>query len=75
MIIKGATPQLQDLTDEQRAELHAVYAGLTALHHLAFEECLHDRSILICLWNVAQARAKTRARLRAATEGFELTPS
>ena len=74
MICKGTTPQLSAITAEQRAELQAVWVGINALHHLSFDECLHDRSILICLWNVSQARAKTRARLRAAAELFELTP-
>lgn len=73
-VVKGPTPQLSALTVEQITELHAVYAGLSALHHLTFDECLRDRSILICLWNVAQARAKTRARMRAAIQIFELTP-
>jgi hypothetical protein len=68
------TPALKDLTDDQRADLRAVYATLPALHHLTFDECLTETSIRICLWNVACARRKTRARLAAAVQVFQLTP-
>lgn len=66
------TPQRRDLTAEQREELRCVYVSVPALHHLTFDEALADRSILICLWNLAKARRKTRARLAAAAEYFDL---
>jgi hypothetical protein len=68
------TPKLAELTADQRAELHAVYASVASLHHIPFELALADTAIRICLWNVAQARRKVRARQRAAAEFFELRP-
>jgi len=68
------TPALKDLTAGERAELHAVYASVPALHHLTFDAALDDRAILICLWNVNHARRKTRARIAGAAEAFELRP-
>lgn len=68
------TPQVHELTTEQREELRAVYVTVDALHHLTFTEALNERAILICLWNVAQARRKTRARMAAAAAVFQLTP-
>lgn len=72
MIVEGTTPQLRDLTAEQRDALHTVYLSITPLHHLKFDECLADRGIQICLWNVAKARQKKRARQAAAEEVFQL---
>lgn len=66
------TPPYAQLTQEQREDLRGVYVSLSSLHHLSFEACLVDTAIRICLWNVAQARRKTRARKAAAAEYFEL---
>lgn len=68
------TPAYKDLTAEQREELRAVYVTVHNLHHIPFEHCLLDTAFRICLWNVAQARRRKRARLAAATQVFELKP-
>lgn len=71
---KGTTPAATDLTAEERAELHAVYVTIPALHHIPFSLALQDGATRICLWNVAHARRKTLARKVAAVYVFELTP-
>lgn len=70
----GTTPAAEDLTAEERDELYAVYLTIPSLHHISFSLTLQDSATRICLWNVAHARRKTRARKTAAVDVFELTP-
>ena len=66
------------LTDDERAQLHAVFLTLRGLHeHFTFDQALAEPVILGCMRNVNDARQKrlAQARARAAREAaeFQLT--
>lgn len=68
------TPALDQLTPQDRADMHAVYAGIRALHHMTFEQALADTATRICLYRTAQASRTARQERAAAAAPFALTP-